>query len=206
MNRKTVAIIVGLLVIALAAMGIGYGLWYELLFIDGTVHTGNVDIYYTIYPPDVEENDHGKDVGECKAGYHYDSDASGDDEFGGELWFEILNGYPSYECWITFDVHSAGTIPVHVYRPEFTNLPPADELTVDLVECWADDMGAPMGDEYVQLHEDEVAFCTIYVHVEQGASELATYDFSGTIEGRQFNIERCNENGLPEGCENATYP
>lgn len=47
MNRKTIIVLVGLLVMALAAVGVGYGLWFEDLQVEGTVTTGAVDVGYS---------------------------------------------------------------------------------------------------------------------------------------------------------------
>lgn len=44
-RRKSLplGVLVMLLVLALASLGIGYGLWFKILHIDGTVHTGTVN-------------------------------------------------------------------------------------------------------------------------------------------------------------------
>ncbi len=47
MKRKTMLLLAGLLLMALAVVGIGYGLWFEVLQIEGTVETGEVDVAYS---------------------------------------------------------------------------------------------------------------------------------------------------------------
>ncbi len=47
MNRKKLMIVGGLFIIALAVMGIGYGLWFEDLAIGGHVQTGVLDIEFS---------------------------------------------------------------------------------------------------------------------------------------------------------------
>jgi len=165
-----------LLVLALASLGIGYGLWSKILFINGTVETGNVDVELSL--GDVWENDHGKDVGTCFAELLMIDGATQPNK----LHVEVGNGYPSYECFVEFDVHQKGSIPVLVYQPIFTVLPPAAEVTVSLMNCYADP---------TQLDfPSETAWCTLYIHVEQDAIQSHMYSFEGTIEARAFNDPR----------------
>ena len=164
------------LVVALAMVGLGSALWFELLTIDGAVATGNVDVELSLEA--VEENDHGKEVGECTANFFTEATGAVDT---GHIVVDILNGYPSYECWVTIDVHNLGSVPVHIYRPIWVLTPPPEAVTFDVVECYGDD---------TQLHDDEMAFCTLYFHVEQEAAQGAVYAFQGSIEARQFNEPR----------------
>jgi hypothetical protein len=165
------------LVIALALLGVGYGLWSKTLYISGTVGTGTVDAVFAA--ASTTENDHGKEVGDCDATIDPDQDGSND-----KLGVTLTNGYPSYECWVDFTVQSTGSIPIHIYQPEFTSLPPANEVTVQLLtaECYPDDH---------QLHENDISpTCRLYIHVEQDAAQSATYTFDAEIEARQFNEPR----------------
>lgn len=165
-----------LLVMALASIGVAYTMWSEELWIYGTVETGGVDVEFS--GPHVWENDHGKDVAEC----------------GAEIWDNQLNiwvwnGYPSYECWVDYDIHNIGSIPVHVYGPEWWWFPPANEVTV---ETWCD---CPCGEgvenctgcDVIQLHHSETVWCHVYIHVEQEAVQWGWYDFQGYIVAHQFN-------------------
>jgi len=168
-------VLVLLLVLALVSLGIGYGLWSKMLFINGTVATGNVDAELTLER--FWDNEIEKDVGTCFAELRMIDGAT---QYN-KLHVEVTNGYPSYECWVIFDVHSKGTIPVLVYQPDFTTLPPEPEVNVNLVDCYADP---------VQLHQSNVAYCTLVIHVKQDAIQDHLYDFEGTIEARQFNEPR----------------
>lgn len=49
MNRRTLAALGAMILIALAAIGIGYGLWYEDLLVGGSVTTGTLDVGFS--PP-----------------------------------------------------------------------------------------------------------------------------------------------------------
>jgi hypothetical protein len=168
-----------LLVIAVAGLGVGYGLWNEFLPIAGTVETGEVDADFVLGT--ITEEDHGKEVGEC-AVMPSDGDGDGDDD---HLQVTITNGYPSYECWVAFQVRNNGSVPIHIYQPDFTDLPPDTEVTVDLSACYDDDL---------QVHADELSLeCVLHVHVEQGAGENASYTFAAEVEARQFNEPRVTE-------------
>ncbi|MDH3308214.1 MAG: hypothetical protein OEO77_11935 [Acidimicrobiia bacterium] len=157
------------LVVALAMIGTGSALWSKILPINGIVETGSVDAIFSL--DGTRENDHGKDVGTCEAFLRGDSDV---------LTVLVGNGYPSYECWIFFNVENTGTIPIHIYHPTWTTLPPADAVTFSLVDCYEED---------TQLH-DQPEFCTLYLHVEQEAEQGEAYVFEGFIDARQFNEPR----------------
>jgi hypothetical protein len=171
MSRKRtlpVTFIAILLVIALATMGVAYGLWSKTLYIKGTVNTGNVDAELSIESVwDVES----KDVGTCEAalGSTYQTNDT--------LNITVGNGYPSYYCYVKFDVHSTGSIPIHIHQPV---LDVPSQLTVALQDCYAQD---------TQLHFSEKAFCTLSIHVEQEAAQNSSYGFSGTVFVHQFNEE-----------------
>ena len=162
------------IVVMLAMVGVGSALWSEVMDISGTVQTGDVNVEWSLGL--IEENDHGKDVAAC--------DAVLTENF---LEIVIGGGYPSYECWIPFDVHSVGTVPVHIYHPQWTVLPPSEAVTFSVVDCYEED---------TQIHQlgsgvfPEEAFCTLYIHVEQAAAQNDTYVFAGFLEARQFNEPR----------------
>jgi hypothetical protein len=182
-----VGALVMVLVLALATLGVGYGLWSKTLYIEGTVTTGNVDAELSVeavvededieVPTQLDGEDpddtlEGKDVGECSA-VLLETNQSND-----TLSITITNGYPSFDCWVTFDVLSTGSVPIHIYRPVMTTVPPASAIAWELMNCY---------DDETQLHSGEEAFCTIWMHIEQGAEQGETYTFSGTIFVHQYN-------------------
>jgi hypothetical protein len=182
------------LIIAVAALGVGYGLWNEFLYIEGTVNTGEVDAELAV--ESITEDDHGKEVGDCTTVLS-DKDGDGDNEW---LDVAITNGYPSYSCTVQISVINNGTIPIHIYQPSITN-PNPTELTVSLGTCYADDTQIhPAGDP-----EPDHDLCEFIVHVEQEADENSTYTFSAEIEARQFNETRCPNDCSGNGtCDEST--
>lgn len=158
------------IVVMLAMVGVGSALWSEVMDIGGLVQTGDVDVEFSLLDPPTFENDHGKDVADCSAVL---SDNLLEVVIGG--------GYPSYECWVPFDVHNVGSVPVHVYHPQWLVVPPTEAVTFSVVDCYEED---------TQLHQDDEVFCTLYIHVEQEAEQNTPYEFLGVLEARQFNEPR----------------
>ena len=139
-----------ILILALAFLGVGYGMWSKLLVINGIVNTGKVDaIFVNAFTDDDgtvnnPEKDAG-DIGKCGE-YQYNADGSCDpDKFGpnptryikdvghceaivdlladptGEtLKVTVENGYPSYYCTVWFDILNSGTIPVMIQEFSIT--------------------------------------------------------------------------------------
>lgn len=186
-RRKSLplGVLVMILVLGLVTLGLGYGLWSKILYINGTVATGNVDVELSL--GEFGDNEVEKDVGTCLAELLMIDEATQPNK----IRVTVTNAYPSYECWVTFDVHQKGSIPVLVYQPIFSIRPPEKEVTFKMMDCYADP---------TQMHKpSERIWCTLYIHVEQDALQNAgrgkegdppAYEFEGTIEARQFNEPR----------------
>jgi len=156
------------LVVALASLGIAFGLWSKTLYINGTVSTGSLHAELSV---DAVTEYETKDVGNCSATLGQTIQPND------TLNIEITDAYPSYECDVRFDVHNTGSIPIHVNQPSLSNANPG-AVDVSLVDCYA---------ENVQLHTSEMAYCTINIHVLQAAGMDADYTFSATVLVHQFN-------------------
>jgi hypothetical protein len=202
-NLPVKALVIVMLV-ALIAVGVSYGLWYKVLTIEGTVETGRVHARW-VGLPDTFCNEfwgwpdfggwgefEGKDVGETSIVV--------DPNDPNLLHFDITSGYPSYavECKLTYFID--GTIPVYVRG--FRILPGAgltnctitgtpnnktlacDQLTVRFV----DGVGS-------QLHPGDFASSNMQVHVEQPAAMNADYAF-----GLQICLAQWNESVTGDEC------
>jgi hypothetical protein len=171
------------LLVSLALVGVAYGLWSKTLKISGTVNTGSVDAVLSLTKIEEDEDTEagtqeddrdpdqtieGKDVASCRAVLS---------DLRDELTITIDKGYPSFDCWVTFDVHSTGTIPVHITQPVIKNPTPA-RVTVAIEDCY---------DEGWQLHTSERAYCTLRIHIEQAAEQNTVYTFSAEVTARQYN-------------------
>jgi len=196
-----------LMVLALVSLGMGYGLWSKTLTIDGTVNTGEVNAELSIQEVDegdfemFNQNDisedmevEGKDIAECDVALN-SSGVSPDLINPGAQYMSITitDAYPSFHCWVEFDVHNNGTIPIKLHAPVITNPNPATVLTVDTLWCYhwpfVPPPPPPVIDPHAQLEPSETVFCVLHVHVEQDAEQDADYTFGATVFAHQWNEE-----------------
>ena len=202
------AVLMGL-VVALAMLGVGYGLFSDTLRISGAVATGSVNAAFSLHEVDeglprgapggpsdngVNEDKEfgGRDIAECRvriAGRLSDavsdvapdaaSDVRPDVAHHGDVLFVLLhNAYPSFNCYVDFDVHNAGSIPIKVNRPVFGPLPPPNVVSVNLERCYEDG---------VEIEPGREALCTLHVHVEREAEPGQVYRFGARICVYQWN-------------------
>jgi hypothetical protein len=196
-----IGVIVVMLVIALAGIGVAYGLWSKTLTIEGTVSTGDVNARFAAidevdegiwreFNQNGSDDDlefEGKNVADCSAALTNNNE---------NLQITITNGYPSFHCWVEFVVQSTGSIPVRLHQPTFSGVP--SWLTLNLTDssipygCYhAGLIGFPSaGDPHPQLHRNDVAYCVVFMHVEQSAPQGATATFTGQVFAHQFNEEQ----------------
>lgn len=154
-------------VLALALMGVAYALWSETLDIDGTVHTGEVDVAFQ----NASDDDNGIDPGYDKDVANCTVNVAGD---GNSMDITINNGYPSYTCTVTYEVFNSGTIPVKLQS--FSGVVPSElEITQS---------GLSVGG---QIDAGQAVTATIAIHVEQEAAEGATYTFTKDFLFVQWN-------------------
>src|SRR5574341_823112 len=188
--------LVVVLLISLATMAVGYGLWSETLYINGTVNTGEVNAELSIQEVDqgdfpfFNQNDRsddyeveGKDIANCAVGLSADKKT---------LDITITKGYPSFWCWVEFDVHNTGTIPIKVHQPKVLGAPPQTEVSTRFQWCYHFPFSPPPPppvDEHPQLERSERVYCVLGFHVEQGAKENATYEFAAIVGAHQWNEE-----------------
>ncbi|MCJ7708580.1 MAG: hypothetical protein MUO38_13305 [Anaerolineales bacterium] len=220
LHRKglPIGVIVALLILALATVGVGYGLWSETLHIYGTVNTGEVDAALSIEEVDQLSNVNQEAAfndyapGFC-SGYTIGQDCDDDGSVNDDIeaidplrllpkdvaectaWLDaqdphvmrvlIANGYPSFNCFVMYNVQNTGTIPINIHRPVYTNPNPAAiHFNGWPPSCYLNntqlDPGAGLG-------PGEQAFCNLHIHVEQPALENSTYEVSIEIFGHQWN-------------------
>jgi hypothetical protein len=239
-NRRflSVGLLLMGLMIALGALGVGFGLWSKVLTIDGTVSTGEVNAEFSLN--EIDQGDDGQAVDplfwEGDSACDTDTDVNDDCEIEGKdvadctaelitasppdlpnpgsqlLEIEITDGYPSFHCWVQFDVTNNGTIPIKVHQPVITN-PAPGAVTVEVLPpgnhgpgptndsvCYHDNsinpFPPPQDTTHPQLEPLETAFCVIHIHVEQDAEQNAggvggppAYTFQATICAHQWNEE-----------------
>jgi hypothetical protein len=216
LKRKSIPVgtLFMILVLALAMLGVGYGLWSKLLLIKGTINTGEVDaIFYGVFTDDddVENNplkDDGDDVpcpvggGSCDPKEFGPNPARYDKDVGEciamldpqDLTKETLlvtvgNGYPSYHCTVWFDILNNGTIPLKIQDLKLTpvNFTNGVEVSVGLSQlaCGLQiDPGLLPSGEVIT---ENLAQGDVHIHVEQAADQNAVYTFSAELFLVQWN-------------------
>jgi hypothetical protein len=179
------------LVIALGAIGIGQALWSETLTIDGSVHTGTVDVYLsddgTQKCVDIvgvglcQQIPEGKDVATCETLYAGPDGDSNVDEGADHLQITVTGAYPSFHCKVSFDIGNIGTVPVHVTMTG----PTGNAAVIESLVC------APtfVAVDYIQLHAGGEILCTLDLHFsnDDGLDENTTYTFQYTFLAKQWN-------------------
>jgi hypothetical protein len=184
-GRAPIAVLTVAMLVALAAVAVGYGLWAKVLTIEGTLETGDVSAEWSfVLCGDIED----KEVGTID-GFIDPVDPS-------ILHFEIGNGYPSYTADCEVEYMNTGSIPVHVEEIRFvpgdftgctvnrqlngTFVASCDQATV----TWANNRCS-------QLHTGDFVASSLRVHVEQPAEQNATYGFGVEVQLNQFNESNC---------------
>lgn len=179
-----------ILVIALAAVGVGYALWSETLTITGTVQTGEVDVEFSQYPAEECIDIQGvltcpeppEKAAAANCTVAWTNTATDPNDNGANLLQVTVTGmYPSYHCKVGFDVTSTGNVPVHVWLPKPAGDIPAWVAT-NFENCYEDG---------VQLHQNgSTGKCTVDIHFtnDQAPPENSgPITFGWTILATQFN-------------------
>lgn len=199
------------LLLALATVGVGYGLWSKVLTIQGTVRTGEVNAELSI--EEVDEGDaglvadngidqdneiEGKDIADCQASLVATVPPDLDNAGPQLMKITINNAYPSFSCFVNFNVENTGTIPIKVDQPHIVSAPDPSILTVAFLTgnvgtegCYFDEVNGTADpstlEAHPQLEPDEMTFCTIWVHLEQQAQQGETYYFTAEVLVHQWN-------------------
>lgn len=211
MTRQAGLLAMGLL-LALGTLAVAYGLWSKTLSVGGTVHTGNLDAWWTMRscgelhgwvgwpPPDdyqMPQGEYlGKDVGSV--------DASVDPGDRQIMHFTVQNGYPSYVADCQLHYKNVGDIPLNIIA---TTIVPTGNLTncvltgnqEKVLKCdqltvvFVDGIGT-------QLDPGDSEASSLLIHVEQPAKERTNYEFDVLICAAQWN-----ENPTPQECFDAAH-
>lgn len=161
------------LILALGTLGVGYALWYEDLFIVGTVNTGTLDATWSI-------GDYGAD-GDTKNVSEVGMSISQD---GHTLTLTVDNAYPSVVYYWNFDITNTGTIPIHVgqFVIDWDGIPAVafvlQDQSLDYGLTWE-------GPD--QLHAGDSGWGEIWLHFDNTALENHQYTFNVNLSVGQYN-------------------
>lgn len=174
---KRIGLICLALVLSLGTLGVGYAMWDKTVYVNGTVETGEVNMYFSdpgssddpgdldpLHPdlPVYEE----KDVAKTETWID-----PNDDQL---LHIVITDGYPYYRVAVHVSAWNNGTVPVKLQG--IINNNALDCITIDP----SDGIGE-------QVDPGDHRNYTIYVTVLQCAEELSDYYFTVELYFVQWN-------------------
>lgn len=214
-KRLPLGLLAILLIVLLAGIGVAYGLWSETLTIDGTVKTGDVNVGFgrvTITEGvavdgklQIPEPTEKKDAANC---YYEIKDAGTDSE---TLVITTAGAYPSWHCFVTYEVESTGSVPVHIDKPGYKLISGPNPAWSDLgiADCKLIKAGKTTAEEedacsetdttrcppqptYWQLHRGDKLQCKLTIHFNNYEGGVAikenhTYTFRYQIQAYQWN-------------------
>ena len=155
--RKTlpIGIIVMILMMALAALGVGYAWWTEQLTATGTIQTGSIDVQIEGLASAEQDP---LNVTECSPKISSDGKA---------MTVTVENAYPGYVCTLNFALINHGSVPAKVSGVTLPASEPAFDLTTDGVL----QTGAELAPSIAMPGR-------IRVSILSGASQRANYTFN----------------------------
>lgn len=179
-----------LLLALLAAAGLGgvFALWQEILTIDVTVETGELDAVLSVDDMGDTEIETAQAMGEPDPAVKDVSSIMctlSDD--GKSITVTIDNAYPSIFYWCLLNLENTGTIPFKVQSIEFMN-----DTISPVAEHFGffDDLDLSDPDTFVvgaQLEPGDVGYDYLIVHLSNDAEENQTYSATIEIQVVQWN-------------------
>lgn len=155
-----IAILSLVLVVGLAAVGLGFAGWSQELFINGTVNTGSVDMeFQNCRAVQANGMNNAETTVNCL-------DLNGDG-MAETMQVNIQGAFPGHVAAVLFDVHCSGSVPVHISEILITE--PGDNVEVSI-------SGIAVGD---QIHPCESVPATLTARVN--TNQAGQYGFSVRI-------------------------
>jgi hypothetical protein len=179
-------------------------MWSDILKINATIKTGDVDIEFIGWPRVYEGDEYEKPwVASCSASLYEVQNEDQDNPAGDndlELVITINNAYPCYYCKVhDVSVENTGSVPVKLSVTVYAN----NTLCERKKDAWGQYYYACDVDnngeadivlwgcftslENLQLHPGESASFTVDTHVEQDAEQSSIYNIEILIKGIQWN-------------------
>ena len=162
-------------VMALAGVSAGYALWFDTLYIDGSITTGSIGAQWSIEGM----GDIGDDDPEVKDQYSW-VEAFGDGT--DTLSIYVYNAYPCITYWVDINIENTGTIPIHVQDINWINNDLLFYNEGTFTVTWDGGVTFP-----VQIHPGDAIYGTVEIHLNNNALQDHTYTFSGDLIYHQWN-------------------
>ncbi|MGB6873716.1 MAG: hypothetical protein WBE46_06235 [Dehalococcoidia bacterium] len=164
---KKILLICLALVLALGSLGVAGALWSDWLYIDGYVETGYIGAEWSVEA--VYDN-------EQKDFSYIDAWWSGD-----TMYIDIYNAYPSVTYTVEWNIECTGSVPIHFDYPWFFGDLGPEYLT------FTDMAGVPIDWPTVQLHQGDVLYGLLTVHLDNSFEQDSWYYFYIELEYGQYN-------------------
>ena len=186
--KGLIPVIAGLMM--LIVLGSALAMWYDTLKIKATINTGEVDVEFGTVTATEKPEAEGKDVGKCYAKLSQ-IENEGPDDNDLDLNITIVNGYPSYNCTVEFEVKNVGTIPV---KGPYQGTPPGSltpfPTTVEDIDLDGDgeaDINVKYNMPVTQIDAGKSATFSISIHIKQNITENGTFSYQWLLHFVQWN-------------------
>ena len=187
--KGLIPVIAGLML--LVVLGSALAMWYDTLKIQATIKTGKVDVEFGTPTPTEEPEAGGKDVGQCLASLAQIENEGPGNKNDADLNITIVNGYPSYNCTVTFEVKNVGTIPVkgpyNRTAPDGLMSYPTTVQDVDLNHDGEPDVNIKFNMPIKQIDAGDSETFSISIHIKQGMPENSTFTLQYLLHFVQWN-------------------
>jgi len=186
MKRK-IGLLFAVSVVAMMALGVTYGLWFQSLYVYGTVNTGELDAQWSV---------HGTwDTEPLVKDFSNITVTPGPGDY--EITVTIDNAYPCIWYYAVVDLTNTGTIPWKIYDTALVseNFPGEIYFTcytpTNGIACVTPpDEGPPPTlciENGTQVHPGDSAWGLFAVHLNNSAVENTTYRFTFRVVVEQWN-------------------
>jgi len=189
--KSKMGVILGVSLAAVLMLGVTYGLWFQALYIYGTVCTGTLDARWSIHcafdtEPEVKDYSNITITQDIIDPYL--------------LHVTVENAYPCITYYAVIDLTNTGTIPWIVYEaslvpdqdfPGTVEFVPIDEIG-DLL-TYIGHPSVDLGDGLMpiengtQVHPGDSAWGVLAIHLTNEAQENSTYTFTFKVVVEQWN-------------------
>ncbi|MEM4658364.1 MAG: hypothetical protein QXX77_08095 [Candidatus Methanosuratincola sp.] len=192
--KSKMGVILGVSIAAVLMLGVTYGLWFQALYIYGTVYTGTLDARWSIHSafdtePPVKD--------------YSNITITEDPSDPYLLHVTVNNAYPCITYFAVIDLTNTGTIPWKVYEAslvpgqnfpgtvEFMSIEDTnallDELNLAEIQLPGMNGGVMPIENGTQVHPGESAWGVLAIHLTNDAQENSTYTFSFKVVVEQWN-------------------
>lgn len=183
-----IGLVLATTVVAMLALGVTYGLWFQSLYVYGTVCTGELDAQWSI---------HGTwDTEPTIKDYSNITLTQGQTPY--ELLVTVDNGYPCIWYYAIVDLTNTGTIPWIIYEASLVtdNFPgevyfECYNVTNGIACVTPPDEGAPPERLCIrngtQVHPGDSSWGIFSIHLNNSALENAVYSFTFRVVVEQWN-------------------